>query len=265
MEWRVRSLLRRSLPCAILIASASAWLLVEASAGCGFDGVGSLELEGGAPPADAAVEPDARDAAVPDATTPGPCDDPAIILCVGFDGTAVDRAHAQPIQMNGTVKFIPGVVDRAVLLDSTSELTVADGPAWKYTALTFETWVRVDTLPPDGGRSGLLDKDLSFGVFVYPGGTLNCVMNNTASAVVLASAGQWVHIACVNDGSSTTLYANGVATKTVDAGPVSETTALAAIGNNSPNFGSPLIGALDLMRVYSRAKTAAEIAADAKR
>jgi hypothetical protein len=256
-----------------------ALLLLTADA-CGLDAVGALEasdaaaesattLPDGAPlPADAAPAPDA------DATTfsdgaidvgPGPCDDPAIVLCVGFDGTLSDAAHAQPLQKSGTVTFVPGVVGQAVQLDATSALTLADGPAWTYAKLTVETWVRLDEIPTGGARAGLLDKDNSFGAFVYAGGLVSCFMNAAASAIVLPTTGQWVHIACVNDGASTTLYADGLPKATVASAPVALTTSLVAIGNNSPSLGSPLVGALDLLRVYSRAKTAAEIAADAKR
>ena len=72
-------------------------------------------------------------------------------------------------------------------------------------------------------------------------------------------------MACVNDGTSTTLYVNGVMKATNAASTVTLTGALAAIGNNSPDLGSPWIGALDTLRVYSRAKTAAEIALDGTR
>jgi hypothetical protein len=102
-------------------------------------------------------------------------------------------------------------------------------------------------------------------VFVYADGTLNCIMNQTAGAKVLTKTAQWVHIACVNDGSSTKLYADGVVQASVPAGSGAQTANLVAIGNNSPNLGSPLLGALDLLRVYARAKSAAEVAADAKR
>lgn len=252
-------------------ALASVTIAVAISSGCGLDAVGSLvvadaglrnaPLVEAAPPA----PPDAATSDAGDAAPPDECADPSLVLCVPFDGVPADRAHGQAIQVSGLVTFVAGIHGEAVLLDPTSALTVADGPDWTYTKLTVETWVRVDALPADGGRSGLLDKDGSFGVFVYPDGTVDCVMSGVASAKVLATVGTWVHVACVNDGAATSLYADGVLQTSVDAGAVSQTTALAAIGNNSPNLGNPLVGALDLLRVYSRAKTAAEIAADAKR
>jgi len=199
------------------------------------------------------------------APAPGPCDDPTLILCVRFDGTTVDGAHNQPIDVSGTVTYVAGVDGKAALLDSTSAIKVADGPPWQYSKITVEMWARPDALPTGTDRAGLIDKDQSFGVFTYAGGSVNCIFNQTASGTAFTTLGTWVHVACVNDGTTTTLYVDGVMKATVAASNVSTTGALAAIGNNSPDLGNPWIGALDTVRVYARAKTAAEIAADATR
>jgi hypothetical protein len=254
------------------IVIVGSWLPV--AAGCGFDLPGTKEAPGAGPPdgsspQDAAVDhvdasADPVDAAV-EAAAKSRCDDPAMILCVDFDGTVVDGAHGLKIDVAGNVGFTPGIVGQAAVLDATSRVTTADGPAWAFTSLTLETWVRPDALPPAGGRYALLDKDGSFGLFVYGNGTIGCSVSQAVSAPALLTPGVWVHVACVNDGSSTTLYVAGaVKAKAVSSGGPS-TTALVAIGNNSPNFGAPLIGAIDELRVYSRAKTAAEVSADAKR
>lgn len=256
---------------------------IAAANGCGFDGPGTLEepslqVEGGSPTLDADIDHEmtvtgdagATDGSAvvdadADARIPGPCEDPAMILCMGFDNALVDEAHAQRVDQSGKVSFVAGVAGEAALLDNTSQISVPDGPLWAYSSLTVEMWVRRDTPPAGGGRAGLLDKDNSFGIFTYADGTVSCLMSGTATGPVFGSAPAWVHVACVNDGSTVKLYANGVIKASASAGTVNQTTALAAIGNNSPNFGSPLIGAVDVLRVYSRAKSAAEIAADAVR
>ena len=96
----------------VLAATAAGWTLLLVASGCGFDAVGLLD-----PPAEATAR-GLVDAAAGDPTDdpvslevgvvvdagvetgpppPGLCDDPAIVLCVRFDGSAVDGAHGQAI------------------------------------------------------------------------------------------------------------------------------------------------------------------------
>ena len=248
-----------------------------ALAGCGFDGAGTLDLPDAQAPAAVATAdassgatdaPMVLDAAQVDegAPSPGPCDDPTLVLCIPFDGAALDAAHGQAIEVGGKVTYVMGVEGQAAALDATSAITLPHGPAWQYTSITIEMWARPDALPAAGARAGLLDKEASFGIFAYADGTVGCIMGQTALGKTFTTLGTWVHLACINDGASTTLYVDG-AVKTTTPGliKVAPSTALAAIGNNSPSLGDPWIGALDMLRVYARAKTAAEIALDAKR
>ena len=263
----------------VSVAGGGVGTVLLAAAGCGFDGVGALDLPGEAAPlamGDATLADASSDTTddpvmldvqvvVEAAPPPGPCDDPTLVLCVRFDGAAVDAAHGQPIDVAGKVTYVTGVDGQAALLDATSAVTLPDGPAWQYTSITVEMWARPDAFPAAGARAGLLDKDNSFGIFAYADGSVGCIMKQTAVGKTFTTLGSWVHVACVNDGSSTTLYVDGAVKTTVPSPKVALTGALTAIGNNSPNLGDPWIGALDMLRVYARAKTAAEIAADAKR
>jgi hypothetical protein len=191
----------------------------------------------------------------------GPCSDPSLVLCMRFEDDLTDEAHAQTPTVTGTPTFITGKSGKAVLLSASTSIHITDNPAWTYTTLTYEAWIRPDAIPATGARAGLLDKDNSFGVFLYPGGIVSCILSGTASANVAVQA-QWVHIACVNDGTTTKLYADGIEKASVSASTLGTTSAVAAIGGNSPS-GDPLTGAMDTLRVYARARSAAEIAADA--
>jgi hypothetical protein len=263
------------------------WLasVVVLAGGCGLGIEGTLLSDNGAlpgrdPTSDAAVvdgvtDPGPTDAAAGDEDVDGsdgaatrdggdaggPCSDPSLVLCMRFEDDLTDEAHAQTPIVAGTPTFITGKSGKAVLLGASTSIHIADNPAWTYTTLTYEAWIRPDAIPAAGARAGLLDKDNSFGVFLNPGGIVSCVLSGTASANV-AVQGQWVHIACVDDGTTTKLYADGIEKVSVSAAPLGTTTAVAAIGGNSPS-GDPLTGAMDTLRVYARARSAAEIAAAA--
>lgn len=227
---------------------------------CGFDGVAGLDVPSDPGDASAAAVDASADV---DASPQGPCSDPSLVLCMRFEGSVVDEARAQIVEVTGTPAFEPGVAGTALTLDANLTVHIANGPAWTYSALSFEVWVKPAALPQAGARAGLIDKNNSFGVFLQPNGAVTCTMKGAASAVV-AAVGQWVHIACVNDGTTTKLYADGVERASVPAGTVALTPDLAAIGSNSPS-GSPFVGALDSLRLFARARTPGEIAAAARR
>lgn len=264
-----------------LAAAIGAFVL--AGAACGLDVVGTAVPDAAPPDAttDGVAPSDAADAsgdgapdgAPPDASTDadadaafdaGPpfCDptDAELVLCMRFESdVSDDSSHHQTIAA-ANVSYANGVHGKAATLGATSAMTIADASAWVYTHVTFETWVRFDATPPGGTRMGLLDHDLSFGVFYQPDNTVTCNMGAVVSASV--PTGKWTHLACVADGAKTTLYIDGVAKSSTASGNVSQTNANIAIGGNSPS-GDPLTGALDDLRVFARARTAAEIALDA--
>jgi hypothetical protein len=217
----------------------------DASVTDGADGV--------ADDGDSSLDADAGDAGV--------CSDPSLILCMRFEDNLTDEAHGQVATTTGTFSYTTGKAGKAVVLGSGNEIHFADGNAWSYSTLTIEAWIRPDAIPTGSARAGIFDKDNSFGVFLYAGGQVFCALQSGVG-INLASQGQWMHLACVNDGSSTKLYANGVERVSVSSSPLSTTTAVAAVGGNSPS-GDPWVGALDTLRVYARAKSAAEIAAAA--
>jgi hypothetical protein len=197
------------------------------------------------------------------ALTPG-CDpsDPTLMLCLDFeDGVRDLSSHAQPVDVAGSITYAAGPHGRAAVLTTTSRLHVANGTAWTYSALSIEMRVSPLELPASGARAGLLDKDFAFGLFLHPDGVVDCFMTAHVSAGV-ASIGKWTALACVDDGTNVVLYADGaqVASAAV-AGSLPLSGELVAIGGNSPD-GEPFIGRIDDVRVFSRALTPSEIAAD---
>jgi hypothetical protein len=184
-------------------------------------------------------------------------DDPKLLLCVRFDDKIADESrYAQAINVSGMPAFVQGVSGRAIAMDGSVALVVPHTAVWQYSEVTVELWIRPSQLPPTGKRSGLVDKNGSFGFFLHPDGNLTCSPGPSAP---LRDAGEWTHVACVFGKGESSLYVRGVRVASNSDGPPTPTTETLAIGANSPS-GDPFIGAIDSLRVYARAKSGAEIA-----
>jgi hypothetical protein len=230
-------------------------------AACRFD-------PGGLGAADARVIADA-DAADVDAADSPPCatsDD--LIGCWRFespDPTLVDDespANNDGVASGGGRESRPGG-GSALLLSASSDVAIPDSVSLDVTGpITIELWLRADTIPA-AGRAGVIDHNGQWGLFLAPGGQLRCVMPPVTATDLVVTPGVWTHIACVYDLQTVQLYQDGVAA----ANPPPATTAINTapvdgihIGEDSPGGGDQLLGAVDDVRIWRTARTAAEIA-----
>jgi hypothetical protein len=76
--------------------------------------------------------------------------------------------------------------------------------------------------------------------------------------------GQWAHVAVTYDGTTATFYLNGTRTGSGSFSFSTKTDAAVHFGSDDPNGGNAFNGALDEIRIYDYALTAAEIQALAK-
>jgi glucose/arabinose dehydrogenase/PKD repeat protein len=173
--------------------------------------------------------------------------------------------------LTGTAWSAAGRAGKAVSLDGTASLvTVRDAPGLSLApGMTVEAWVRPSTRTGDrvvlsrqraGAEAYALYVARSGGA---PGGT--AVLDGAGQSVpgsVVLPLDTWSHLALTYDGSTLRLYVN--------AGLIGSTPAtgqLPTSGGNLEIGGSTLSGArfgglLDEVRVYDRALSPAEIAAD---
>jgi hypothetical protein len=94
--------------------------------------------------------------------------------------------------------------------------------------------------------------------FTTSGGALRAV---TGTAVLPTNA--WTHIAVTYDGANMRFYVNGVQVRAVlRSGAIAATGGALHIGGNDVWGGEFFKGLIDEVRVYNRALSAAEIAAD---
>ncbi len=202
------------------------------------------------------VDADPNDASPPSPFCP---DDPALVGCWPFDGDTLDHGP-RGNHLEATDVVLDG---DGVTLGPASGLVRAPRPELFHTVTSFDAWVRVDA-PPAFGRSGIVDHNGQFGVFVHPGGELRCTNVVALVGAIPIASGLWHHVACAQEEDGrVTLYLDGIPIASEAAAPMTVPfdTPL-QLGENAPTGDDQLIGAIDDARLWGRARGAAEIAAD---
>jgi hypothetical protein len=176
-----------------------------------------------------------------------------------FNGTfGAGVARVATGKFGGALSFSGGTV------------TVPNAPALQLTtAMTLEAWVNPTSVGSDWrdvihkARDNYYLMASGNGTAPVGGGTFGLDDTTTqAFGVVALPVGIWSHIATTYDGTAIRLYVNGalVASKP-RTGPLRVSASSLTIGGDSV-FGQRFQGMIDEVRVYSRALSTSEIAAD---
>jgi len=162
-----------------------------------------------------------------------------------------------------------GVAGAAVHFDGTQSSVECGrtGPSLSSEALSLEAWVKLDK----AGLSGfptIIRKD-GFYALRFGDGTLGFLLWFDGNPVRLETGrrawepGRWYHFAGVYDGSSMSLYIDGVPVGTAPAprvaDPIEASPEACLIGGGPGRY--PFTGAIDEARIYSRALSTAEVQA----
>jgi DUF1680 family protein len=209
-------------------------------------------------------------------TTPPP---PEFIAWYKFDETggtsaADSTGNGKTGSLSGTTAWVPGRTGNAVDLNGTNGfVALPAGILAGATACTVATWVRIDTLAT-WSRVFDFGSSTSVNLFLTPrssSGTARFAITNSGAGgeqrINVPSAlpaGTWTHVAVTLNGSVGVLYVNGA--------EVARNSALtltpASLGSTTQNrigrsqYADPYLdGAVDGLRLYSRALAASEIAA----
>jgi hypothetical protein len=228
---------------------------------------------------DAVALSDATDTPIdvaPDVPPPPPSCDPTdvdLVACYRFEPGATQPHDESGYHNDGTstgVGSLAGISGRAASFDGlTSYDHVADSPSLDLPSgqITMETWFLMRTAPRTA-RSGLLDEDGQYGMFLLATNQLRCAM---APGIVdtppgTVTLGVWTHAACTYDGALIKVFLDGaLAAEAAAAGTISPAGVNGlSLGMNSPS-GDVLDGALDDLRIFRVARTDAQIALDAKK
>jgi glucose/arabinose dehydrogenase len=191
----------------------------------------------------------------------------------GSGGTAPDATgHGHTGTLSGGVAWTgAGRHGGALTFDGvTGMVNVADATDLRLSShFTLEAWVRPSTVT---GRRTVVFKDRSGGLaYALYAGSNNRVpqgyayLGNAERAVSgpgPIALSTWDHIAVTYDGAILAYYLNGTRATTHNAtGAIPALTGALHLGAN-PRWGERFIGQLDDVRIYNRALTGPEIAAD---
>ena len=191
--------------------------------------------------------------------------DTNLIACFDFEGSAVDQAPSPNAVIGANISFsMQGVSGKAIVLDTASRVTIQDSVLLDTPSVTVEAWVYMTAPAPAAARSGVLDVNGQYGVFIKAGQVLACTPGAPAEGGVIP-LNQWTHIACAASGGQAFAYINGqiVATAVYSAALATAPVDGGEIGGDNPLGDERFIGKLDVLRVYRVARTPQEICTDA--
>jgi hypothetical protein len=212
------------------------------------------------------------------ATEPPPPAPSGLVLALGFNEAAGATVvnDASGLGHNGAVReaqFVAGRFGNALSFDGVNDwVTVADSAALDLSsAMTMEAWVKPSVVA--GWQTVMLkegtatmayelyannDVNRPAAYFTTAGGALRA-----ATGTAKLAANTWTHIAIAYDGVNMKVYVNGVLVRTVArAGAILATAGPLHIGGNQVWGGEFFSGLIDEVRIYNRALSLEEIAAD---
>ena len=194
------------------------------------------------------------------------CDtaDTTLVGCWEFENTVADASGNNNNGTATSVAYATGKVGQAAVLTAGSHIAVPDSASILASSqLTIEGWINPTSLPAGTARMGILDDDGHYGFFIYLG-QLRCFVNITVAYNVTLATSQWTHVACTYDGTTGTIYVNGMQAMQMGGGGALGTPSGQgiALGGNSPTADT-LVGMIDQYRVYNVARTASQICRDA--
>lgn len=190
--------------------------------------------------------------------TPVLCTASDLVLCFPFENSVTDKGpNAIAPAQSTNVTFVLGKDGRAAAFDATSAVRFGSNAAFDVTNATVEAWIK--RAPSPSGDGVIFDADGRFSLTIEPDGDVKCKTGNADVVASKVTADVWAHVACTFDGSKLRVYIDG-ALKDTDNGSITASPGSgAAIGGNAPS-GEPFLGAIDSLRVFKIARTAAEIA-----
>jgi hypothetical protein len=210
---------------------------------------------------DSAVLPDAATDADAGPSTLCP-DDPRLRACYRFEGTLDDSSrYGHDLTSSMTPMFVPGAIGSGALIPS-GALSTPSTSDLMHGGRTMELWVRSAAAE----SASLMNKDSAYFVRLNMG-LPNCLLGVEGGPNVLTASlsdavppDTWAHIACTYDETDARLYLDGVEVAVSAVGlPSRLTTGPLFVGGSAPAGAARFRGAVDEVRIWSYARSPAEI------
>ena len=197
-----------------------------------------------------------------------------------FDGNAIDSSgKSNDGFVHGGAQFVDGKFGKALSFDGIDDYVDCgdDASLRPSDGITVEAWVNYGQFFEDSaGHAAICEGyyygDTGFMLYQATGSPYNRVSyyviatdvgNPIGQSSTLLSTGNWYYLAMVYNGSSVTLYVNGVYDSSVaTTGPISwaGTIRNLYIGSTYTTSGAKFTGIIDEVRICNRALTDTEIA-----
>jgi hypothetical protein len=187
------------------------------------------------------------------------------------EGTGTTAADSSGNANHGTLvngpKWVNGISGKALYFDGVAgNVTVADSNSLDLTGpYTISAWVNPATTFTD--FRSILVKNYKYYLYSSvagycgdgsPLGGFSGTTNNTVCQPVPLPANTWTHLSLIYDGSTLTLYRNGIAVATaIPSESLSPTTGNLQIG--ASQYGEYFQGLIDEVRIYNRSLSSTEI------
>ena len=189
---------------------------------------------------------------------------------VGDVGQTAARMHSTA---GAPLDGVDPATNRSLLVDGgTTYVTAGTAPALEATnQLTVEAWIRPTGNGTDGTYGGIIvNREGEYEIARFPDGSIRWAFANSSlgwqwyDTGIVAKAGEWTHVAVVYDNGTVRTYRNGELAHTQQGtGAIGDVSVdlddFRIGGRQSTPYGQNFAGAIDEVRVWNTARTAAEI------
>ncbi|MGB3802622.1 MAG: LamG-like jellyroll fold domain-containing protein, partial [Sphingopyxis granuli] len=190
---------------------------------------------------------------------------------------AIGRGEGAPLDYSG----LPGTVNHGWDVNRQKDLIVADSDALRPATLTLEAWVRSAEAVDDGDGGIIIFGGDPYQTILFKGSstswddgygllrigdTVRFYLNDWYDAYIEApiESERWVHVAATYDGAVMRLYVDGLQVAERDFAEAIRHSGAPLVIGGGPQAYYPWNGAIDEVRVWDVARSAAQIAAAAQ-